>query len=987
MGNEHENRQERGGDTSGHSCPDCTRCDHVSECDHSSEALRRIEERYRVVASLVSDFVYGFGVDPDGEVCNPWAGGDLTGMTGYTFDELERGRGWQGLIHPADMPVAKGQLAELLKGESAVVEYRIVRKDGEIRWTRDYARPVVDEETGRVVCVYGAVQDISARRQTEAALRENEERYRVVSSLISDFAYGFRVGPSGGLSREWVTGAVTEMTGYTEEEFIAGEGWSAAADPADAETVQRQLAEILRGRASVVDFRLKCKDGSTRWVRDYARPVRDEETGNVARIYGAVQDISDRRETETALREKEERYRLLSNLTSDFAYGLSVKPNGEVSREWVTGAITEMIGYTEEEFLGRKGWSAAADPADAQVVKRQLEEVIAGRTAAADYRVTCKDGSTRWIRDSARPVKDEETGRVTRIYGAVQDITRKKEAEDVQSVLLNVSQAVSEADSLEGLLATVHHELGRLIDTTNFYVALYHEDTNKYTFPYHVDEFDGNEEIQPATLEKSLTDYVRRLGRAQMIDEAAFQGLVDSGDVELIGAPSAIWLGVPLKAAGKVIGVVVVQSYQESSPYSESDFQVMTFVSGNIAMAIERKLAEEERERLEGQVRHAQKLESLGVLAGGIAHDFNNLLTGVLGNIELGLLQVEQGSPAAKSFTEARVSAERAADLSRQMLAYSGKGNFVIEAVDVNVLVSEIGNLLEVSVSKNVALSYDLHRGLPPVVADVTQLHQVLLNLVTNASDSIGNEGGVVTLRTGLRDCDSAYLSETYLDDHLAEGDYLFIEVTDTGCGMDPETMQRIFDPFFSTKFTGRGLGLASAVGIVRGHSGAIKVASEEGNGTTFTVLLPVGNCVALMKPEEKDEIASSKGGGTVLLVDDEDAVRDIGTRLLEQAGFAVVGAADGCEAVDYYREHCDDVSCVLLDLTMPKMGGEETFQELRKIRADVRVVLSSGFSEQEVVGRFAEGGISGFVQKPYRFEKLVAEVEAAARAGARGAQ
>ena len=857
MGNEHEDRQERRGDARGRSCPECASCDHGSECDHSSEVLRKSEERYRVVAGLVSDFVYGFSVGADGEVSNPWMGGDLTRMTGHTFDELERGLGWQQLIHPDDMPIPMGQLDSLLKGESSVVEYRIVRKDGEIRWARDYARPVVDEQTGRVVRVYGAVQDISARRQTESALRASEERYRAVSSLISDFAYGFRVGPDGELSREWVTGAVTDMTGYTEEEFIARVGWSATADSADAAVVQQQLAEILAGRAAVVDFRLKCKDGSTRWVRDYARPVMDEATGRVARIYGAVQDISDR-----------------------------------------------------------------------------------------------------------------------------------KEAEAVQSVLLNVSQAVSETGNLEELLATIHHELGRLIDTTNFYVALYHEDIGKYTFPYHVDQFDGNEEIQPATLEKSLTDYVRRLGRAQMIDETAFQGLVDSGDVELIGAPSAIWLGVPLKAAGKVIGVVVVQSYQESSPYSESDFQVMTFVSGNIAMAIERKLAEEERERLEGQVRHAQKLESLGVLAGGIAHDFNNLLTGVLGNIELGLLQVEQRSPAARSFTEARVSAERAADLSRQMLAYSGKGNFVIEAVDVNVLVSEIGNLLEVSVSKNVALSYDLERGLPPVVADVTQLHQVLLNLVTNASDSIGDEGGVVTLRTGVRDCDSAYLSETYLDDHLAEGDYLFIEVTDTGCGMDPETIQRIFDPFFSTKFTGRGLGLASALGIVRGHSGAIKVASGEGSGTTFTVLLPVGNCVALVRSEEEEEdVASSEGGGTVLLVDDEDAVRDIGMRLLEQAGFEVVGAADGCEAVDYYREHCNDISCVLLDLTMPRMGGEETFQELRKIREDVMVVLSSGFSEQEVIGRFAEGGICGFVQKPYRFEKLVAEVEAAARAGARGVQ
>ncbi|MCK4409213.1 MAG: response regulator, partial [Candidatus Eisenbacteria sp.] len=569
----------------------------------------------------------------------------------------------------------------------------------------------------------------------------------------------------------------------------------------------------------------------------------------------------------------------------------------------------------------------------------------------------------------------------------VQDITDRKEAEVVQSVLLNVAEAMNETGNLEELLAAIHRELGKLIDTTNFYVALYHEDIDKYTFPYHVDQFDANEEIQPAALKKSLTDYVRRVGTAQMIDEAAFQELVDSGEVELIGAPSAIWLGVPLKAAGRVIGVVVVQSYQESSPYSERDFRVMTFISDNIAMAIERKLAEDDKERLEAQVRHAQKLESLGVLAGGIAHDFNNLLTGVLGNIELGLLQVEEGSAVRRSLKEARASAERAADLSRQMLAYSGKGSFMIEAVDVNELVTEIGNLLEVSVSKSVALSYDLCRDLPPVVADVTQLHQVVLNLITNASDSIGDEGGVVRLSTGIRQCDRAYLSDTYLDDHLPVGAYLFIEVSDTGCGMDPETLQRIFDPFFSTKFTGRGLGLASALGIIRGHSGAIKAVSERGRGTTFTVLLPVGNCVAVKRAETPAAEAGSETGGTVLLVDDEDAVRDIGMRLLEQAGFDVVGAADGCEAVDYYREHSDEISCVLLDLTMPKMGGEETFQELRKIREDVMVVLSSGFSEHEVVGRFAEGGICGFVQKPYRFEKLIAEVEAAARASVRGAQ
>ena len=682
--------------------------------------------------------------------------------------------------------------------------------------------------------------------------------------------------------------------------------------------------------------------------------------------------------------ESEERYRIVSGLISDFAYAFKVGAEGQLAREWVTGAIEEMTGFSESEFMELEVWSPVSGPEDAPVIKRQLEQLLEGEAAVVDFRMVRKDGSTRWVRDYARPEIDPESGRVVRIYGAVQDISRRKEAEEVQSVLLNVSQAVSESDNLEELLATIHRELGRLIDTTNFYVALYHEDSDKYSFPYHVDEFDDNEELKPSHLKNSLTDYIRRLGKARMVNEATFRQLVDEGEVELIGAPSSIWLGVPLRTGGKVIGVVAVQSYRERSPYSEQDFQVMMFVSDSIAMAIERKLAEEERERLVAQVHHAQKLESLGVLAGGIAHDFNNLLTGVLGNLELGLLQVDKTSPVAHSLAEARSSAERAAELSRQMLAYSGKGSFVIEAVDVNELVTEIGNLLEVSVSKNVVLSYDLSRQLPPVVADVTQLHQVVLNLVTNASDSIGDEGGVVTFRTGVSECDRAFLSETYLDDHLPEGSYLYLEVSDTGCGMDAETVQRIFDPFFSTKFTGRGLGLASALGIIRGHSGAIKVTSDPGCGTTFTVLLPVEDGVPEVAHEHETSTVVNDGGGTVLFVDDEAAVREIGMRLLETAGFEVVGAADGEEAVDYFREHAQEISCVLLDLTMPKMGGEEAFEELRKIRDDVRIVVSSGFSEQEVAGRFADGGVFGFVQKPYKFDKLVAEVEAASRGSVR---
>jgi CheY-like chemotaxis protein len=310
------------------------------------------------------------------------------------------------------------------------------------------------------------------------------------------------------------------------------------------------------------------------------------------------------------------------------------------------------------------------------------------------------------------------------------------------------------------------------------------------------------------------------------------------------------------------------------------------------------------------------------------------------------------------------------------MLAYSGRGSFLIETIDLNEVVREMGSLLEVSISKRATLAYELAENLPAVVADATQIRQVIMNLITNASDAIGEADGAITMRTGVRACDRAYLGDTYLDDQLPEGDYVYLEVQDSGCGMDEATVQRIFDPFFTTKFTGRGLGLAAALGIIRGHKGAVEVRSEVGRGTLFRVLLPMSDQPAkgrhaAFAAEERPEPC----GGTVLVVDDEQAVREVAGRMLEQAGFTVLRAADGFEALSLFGDRRDEIGCVLLDLTMPRKGGEETFRELKEMRPGVRVVISSGYSEQEVAARFAGEDVAGFVQKPYLYSTLVARV------------
>lgn len=381
------------------------------------------------------------------------------------------------------------------------------------------------------------------------------------------------------------------------------------------------------------------------------------------------------------------------------------------------------------------------------------------------------------------------------------------------------------------------------------------------------------------------------------------------------------------------------------------------------------KTAEKERLTFEKLMFETQKLESLGVLAGGIAHDFNNILTTIIGNADLALMHLRPESPAIDNLRKVLDASTRAADLSRQMLAYSGKGKFTIEALDMNRILEEMLNMLEVSISKSAILRLNLSPDLPSVEADATQLRQVVMNLILNASEAIGEKSGVIAVTTGCQHCDSNYLNGIWLHENLREGLYVTLEVSDTGCGMGKEVLAKIFDPFFTTKFTGRGLGMAAVLGIIKGHKGGINVYSEPGRGTTFKLMLPASG----LPTATSDNVALLKtwqGSGTVLLVDDEETVRGVGVEMLKELGFKAITARDGLEALAIFRE-TPDIDLVILDLTMPHMNGEQCFRELRRLQPDIKVFISSGYSEQEVSQKFIGKGLSGFLQKPFRLSTL----------------
>jgi two-component system, cell cycle sensor histidine kinase and response regulator CckA len=382
---------------------------------------------------------------------------------------------------------------------------------------------------------------------------------------------------------------------------------------------------------------------------------------------------------------------------------------------------------------------------------------------------------------------------------------------------------------------------------------------------------------------------------------------------------------------------------------------------------------------LEQQLLHAQKLESLGVLAGGIAHDFNNILMVIFGNADLAMLELDRESPAFENLRAIQTAAARAADLTKQMLAYSGKGKFVTENLDLNQLLKNALHLLLVSISKKSAIRLDLNQEIPQVEGDATQLNQIVMNLVINASEAIGNEGGLITLATSCIECDRTVLNDCTQYFDLEEGRYVCLEVTDTGCGMDMDTIAKLFDPFFTTKFTGRGLGLSAVLGIIKGHKGAIKVSSNLGMGTTFRILFPASkNAAAEPAPEgHLDGKDGWQGRGRVLLVDDEDMVLSVGVAMLKTLGFTPITASDGREAIDTFKAS-PDFALVILDLTMPRMDGEQCFREMRQLDSQVKVILASGYNEQEVTRKFAGEGLAGFIQKPYTLSELRSSIRKA---------
>jgi PAS domain S-box-containing protein len=401
----------------------------------------------------------------------------------------------------------------------------------------------------------------------------------------------------------------------------------------------------------------------------------------------------------------------------------------------------------------------------------------------------------------------------------------------------------------------------------------------------------------------------------------------------------------------------------------------MVAVSRDVSAIVE---SVDERRKLEERMQQTQKLESLGMMAGGVAHDFNNLLTPILGDASLALMDLSDDSEVRGRLQKIQRAAHRAATLTNQLLDYAGIGSIDTEPVDLSRLVLEMGELLQSAVSRNAVLAYELAKDLPAIDGDATQLSQVVMNLITNASEAIEarrSGDSRIAIRSGSVEAERKGLSQLVLGEDLGEGTYVYFEVEDTGCGMDSDTRSRIFDPFFTTKFTGRGLGLAAVLGIVRKHGGAIEIESEPNRGTRVRVLCPAAG--QQTQPIGKAPLSSGgwRASGTALVADDDEGARELMAETLERAGFNVLRASNGAQAVEILRQHADSIGLVVLDRTMPGENGAETLDEIRLTRSDVPVLLVSGYSQENSEQRFAGKHVDGFLQKPFLPETLLEKI------------
>jgi PAS domain S-box-containing protein len=849
-----------------------------------------------------------------------WISENVLELTGFPSAPFTSEAGfWANHIHPDDRPGVEQVFSLARRGRPIEMEYRWRVANGDYRWFLERSYPVKVLPNGRLRLV-GVWMDVTARVEAEEARRLSEAR----------FAQAFHGSPDAININRYSDGTYLdvnegfeEATGWTREEAL-GRTSLELGIWANPEERQRMLGRIKEtGESRNQEFTFRRKDGSTRFGLMSARiqEINGEEV-----VLSITRDLTEQTRALLALRESEERYRTNAEAVPVTLYEFENSPAGW-RFSYVSEKIEHLVGVPAAEVVKNpESLFRLIHPEDREEVFARIDEVLRTlRRFEAEFRILQDDGQVRWFRAESVARHGDPQNSVW--SGYFMDITDRRNGEEA----LRRSE-----ESYRGLFDCVRDaiyiqdEEGRFLDVNRGAADMY---------GYAREELIG--QTPEMVTAPGLNDLPRvgemvRLAFAGQPQQFEFWGLRKNGQA----FPKDVRL-YPGTYHGKQIVIALAQDITE-------------------------------RRKAEEALRQSQKLESLGLLAGGIAHDFNNLLTAIVGNLDLACWNLPEESPARAYLDNAGTTVEKASDLTKQLLAYSGRGRFLVKAQDLNAVVQEMVQLLKVSISKRADLHLDLEPGLPAVEADLAQLQQVVMNLVTNASEALEGKDGFIRISTRSVDLDENAIQAEFPSQDLVPGRFVMLEVEDTGCGMNPEVQSRIFDPFFTTKDSGRGLGLSAMHGILRGHRGGIAIRSKVGKGSSLRVHFPASTLeLPCLPPKSPATVHAFKG--RALLVDDEEIILQSSGSMLEALGFEVLLARDGLEALERFQAEEPPPRLVLMDLTMPRMDGRTAFLEIQKLRPEVPVILSSGYDQAELKEGFNGVSPAGFIQKPYRLEELKA--------------
>ena len=758
----------------------------------------------------------------------------------------------------------------------------------------------------------------------EKNLKENEindiaNRYRIISKITPDFFYCLAIPPEGPMRIDWVEGAYQQLTGYAAEDICDSEDYKSIVHPEDLPVLQHAICQLMNNRPHTFEYRIRTQSGQLCWVRDRAQPVWSDRENRVNYIIGDVENITERKRTETALKESEELFRSLVENMQDAA----VIIDWDGTLLFANRAGLDLVGLeTLDEALGSNIAQFLHPDSFAKVIA-DLALVQQGQGRfLAEYRITARNGKTKWVECLGEKImfRGQSADLIT-----IRDISERKKTETA----LRESEERYRQFFLEDLSgAYITQPDGRMVACNPAFARI-------FGFASVQEALDTRmEAIYPES--NSRADFLKALKKnKKLVNYKSVMCRVDGSHLDIVE---------------NTIGV-----FDECGNLTE--------IKGFL-VDVTRQM------KLEEQLQKARKMETVGTLAGGIAHEFNNLLMTIQGNASLIQFDLDVADPHYQMLEKIEEAVNRGVKLTQQLLGYAKKGKYEVKSLDLNRLVKDAADSLG-STHKDIAVHYELAANLAAIQADQDQIEQVLSNLLTNAADAMSGKGKLL-LKT-------SNATHEHMEAKLynpAPGDYVTLAVTDTGVGMDAATRDRIFDPFFTTKGMGRGkgLGLASVYGIIKSHGGYIEVASEEGRGSSFSIFLPTSRNKAAGGPAPA--LRTPKKDGLILMADDEDLVLGVGVNYLNRLGYTTLTAKNGREAVEIYQKNKDVIDMVILDMIMPQMGGGQAYDDLKKINPGVKVLLSSGYSLDGQAREILDRGCNGFIQKPFNLEALAVKID-----------